>query len=120
MRPAEFVGLLFLGRDVAHSVHLNTRSYAKHMALQAFYEEIVDLADTFAEAYQGKHGLIGSIALQSVKKTNNIIEFLQDQLDEIESNRYKVVEKESTALQNIIDEIVALYLSTLYKLKFLG
>lgn len=120
MKAADFVGLLFLGRDVAHSVHLNTRSYAKHVALQTFYEGVVELADSFAEAYQGKYGLIGGINLQSVKKTNNIIEFLQDQLDEIEANRYKVVEKECTALHNIIDEIVALYLGTLYKLRFLG
>jgi hypothetical protein len=120
MKCADFVGLLFLGRDVAHSVHLNTRSYAKHMALQGFYEGIVDLADSFAEAYQGKYGLIGGITLQSAKKTANIVEFLQDQLDEIEANRYKVVDKDCTALQNIIDEIVGLYLSTLYKLRFLA
>ncbi len=29
---AEFIGTLFLARDTAHSVHLNTRSYAKHKA----------------------------------------------------------------------------------------
>jgi hypothetical protein len=120
MKPADFVGLLFLARDVAHSVHLNTRSYAKHVALQGFYEGIVDLADSFAEAYQGKYGLIGPISLQAVKKNNNIVEFLQDSLDQIESVRYKVVDKECTALHNIIDEIVGLYLSTLYKLRFLG
>lgn len=120
MKPADFVGLLFLGRDVAHSVHLNTRSFAKHMALQTFYEEIVGLADSFAEAYQGKHGLIGGITLQTAKKTANIVEFLQDQMDEIEANRYKVVDKDCTAIQNIIDEIVGLYLSTLYKLRFLA
>ncbi len=120
MKCADFVGLLFLGRDVAHSAHLNTRSYAKHMALQGFYEGIVDLADSFAEAYQGKYGLIGGITLQSAKKTANIVEFLQDQLDEIEANRYKVVDKDCTALQNIIDEIVGLYLSTIYKLRFLA
>lgn len=120
MKAADFVGLLFLGRDVAHSVHLNTRSYAKHVALQGFYEGIIDLADSFAEAYQGKYGLIGGITLQTAKKTANIVEFLQDQMDEIEANRYKVVDKECTALHNIIDEIVALYLSTLYKLRFLA
>jgi len=54
MKAAEFVGKLFLARDVAHSVHLNTRSYAKHKALKTFYEDIVDLADEFAEAYMGK------------------------------------------------------------------
>jgi len=120
MKPADFVGMLFLARDVTHSVHLNTRSYAKHMALQGFYEGIVGLADDFAEAYQGRHGLIGPISLQSAKKTSNVIEFLQDQLAEIESNRYKFCEKEETAIQNIIDEIVALYLSTLYRLRFLA
>lgn len=116
----KFIGMLFLARDVTHSVHLNTRSYAKHKALQKFYEGIVDLADTFAETYQGRHGLIGGIALHSAKKTTNVTEFLQDQLDEIEKCRDEVVDAKDTALQNIIDEIVALYLQTLYKLRFLS
>ena len=115
-----FIGNLFLARDVAHSVHLNTRSFAKHSALNEFYEEIVDLADKFAEAYQGKYGLIGPIALQSAKKTNNVVEFLEDMVKTIMSDRYDVVEKECTPLQNIIDEILALFYSTLYKLKFLA
>ena len=59
MKAAEFVGMLFLARDVTHSVHLNTRSYAKHVALNVFYDEVIDKADAFAEAYQGRHGLIG-------------------------------------------------------------
>jgi hypothetical protein len=120
MKACDFVGMLFLARDVAHSVHLNTRSFAKHMALQGFYEEIVGLADSFAEAYQGKHGLMGPISLMSAKKTTNIVEFLQDQMDEIEAERFKIVDKDCTPLHNIIDEIVALYLSTLYKLRFLA
>ena len=120
MKPNDFVGCLFLARDVAHSVHLNTRSFAKHTALNGFYDGIVDLADKFAEAYQGRHGLIGPISLMSAKKTGNIIEFLEDQVDEIEKCRYEVCDKSETALQNIIDEIVGLYLSTLYKLKFLS
>ena len=120
MKCADFVGTLFLARDVAHSVHLNTRSFAKHSALNSFYDEIVDLADKFAEAYQGRHGLIGPISLMSAKKTTNIVEFLEDSLADIEKMRYEVVEKTDTPLQNIIDEIVGLYLSTLYKLKFLA
>lgn len=120
MKPADFVGMLFLARDVTHSVHLNTRSYAKHKALGGFYDKVVDLADDFAEAYQGRHGLIGPITLMSAKKTTNVTEFLQDQLAEIEANRYKFCDKDETAIQNIIDEIVALYLSTLYRLRFLA
>ena len=120
MKPADFVGMLFLARDVTHSVHLNTRSYAKHKALGGFYDKVVDLADDFAEAYQGRHGLIGPITLMSAKKTSNVVEFLQDQLAEIEANRYKFCDEDDSAIQNIIDEIISLYLSTLYKLKFLA
>jgi chloramphenicol O-acetyltransferase len=120
MKCADFVGTLFLARDVAHSVHLNTRSFSKHMALNSFYDEVVELADKFTEAYQGRHGLIGPISLMSAKKTTNIVEFLEDSLADIEKMRYEVCEKTDTALQNIIDEIVGLYLSTLYKLKFLA
>ena len=117
---AEFIGTLFLARDTAHSVHLNTRSYAKHKALGSFYDGVIDLADTLAEAYQGRHGLIGPIALMSAKKTNNVVEFLEGQVDDLMEMRYKVVEKDCTPIQNIIDEIFGLYYTTLYKLKFLA
>jgi hypothetical protein len=120
MNAAQFVGQLFLGRNVAHSVHLNTRSYSKHKALGHFYEDVIELADKFAEAYQGRHGLIGPIAIPASKKTTNIVEFMQDQLAEIEKGRYDVCEKTDTPIQNIIDEIVGLYLSTIYKLRFLA
>jgi hypothetical protein len=101
-------------------VHLNTRSYSKHKALQKFYENIIDLADSFAEAYQGRYGLIGPIGLQSAKKTTNIIEFLESQLEDVEKCRYEVCDKDDTPLQNLIDGIIELYLSTLYRLKFLS
>lgn len=115
-----FLGNLFLARDVTHSVHLNTRSYAKHKALNKFYEGIIGLADDLAEAYQGRYGLIGPITLQSAKKTNNVVEFLEDSLKTIEDTRYEVVKKEDAAIQTLIDNIVVLYLQTIYKLKFLA
>lgn len=120
MSCADFVGMLFLARDVAHSAHLNTRSFAKHSALGSFYDGVIDLADKFAEAYQGKYGLIGPITLMSAKKTNNVVDFLEGQVEDLHEMRYKVVDKECTPLQNIIDEIFGLYYTTLYKLKFLA
>jgi hypothetical protein len=118
MSCADLIGHLFLARDVTHSVHLNTRSYAKHKALGGFYEKIIDLADDLAEAYQGRYGLIGPITLHSAKKTNNVVDFLEDSLEEVRKERKEY--SDDTALQNIIDEIEGLYLSTLYKLKFLA
>jgi hypothetical protein len=120
MKCADFLGILFLARDVAHSVHLNTRSFSKHKALNIFYERIVGAADDFAEAYQGRHGLIGAITLQSAKKTNNITEFLEDSLKQIEDCRYEVCDKSDSSLQQLIDNIIEIYLRTLYKLKFLA
>lgn len=120
MSCKEFVGLLFVARDVTHSAHLNTRSYAKHKALEGFYDGIVDLADKFAEAYQGRYGLIGAVSMPQVKKASNILEFVEGSLKEVEKMRYDVCDKNDTPLQNIIDEIVGLYLSTIYKLKFLA
>ena len=120
MTAADFLGLLFLARDVTHSVHLNTRSYSKHVALNIFYDRIIDAADDFAESYQGRHGLIGPITLHSAKKTSNVIEFLEDSLKQIEDARYVVVDKNDTSLQQLIDNIVEIYLRTLYKLKFLA
>ena len=120
MNAAQLVGLLFLGRNVAHSVHLNTRSHSKHVALNIFYDRIIGAADDFAEAYQGRYGLIGPIAIPASKKTANIIEFLQEQLAEIEKGRYDVCDKSDTSLQQLIDNIVEIYLRTIYKLRFLA
>ena len=120
MKCADFVGILFLARDVTHSVHLNTRSYSKHVALNIFYDRIIGAADDFAEAYQGRHGLIGPITLHSAKKTSNVIEFLEDSLAEIEAARYTVCDKSDSSLQQLIDNIVEIYLRTLYKLRFLA
>ena len=117
---ADFMGILFLARDVAHSVHLNTRSYSKHQALNIFYDRIIGAADDFAETYQGRHGLIGPITLHSAKKTTKITEFLEASLAEVEEMRYKVAKKEDSTLQQLIDNIVEIYLRTLYKLKFLA
>jgi len=120
MKACDFVGLLFLARDVTHSVHLNTRSYSKHKALNIFYDRIIDAADDFAEAYQGRHGLMGPITLHSAKKTSNVIEFLEDSLKEIEDCRYEVADKSDSSLQQLIDNIIEIYLRTLYKLRFLA
>jgi hypothetical protein len=120
MKACDFVGLLFLARDVTHSVHLNTRSYSKHVALNIFYDRIIGAADDFAEAYQGRHGLMGPITLHSAKKTTNVIEFLEDSLKEIEACRYEVADKSDSSLQQLIDNIIEIYLRTLYKLRFLA
>ena len=71
-------------------------------------------------SFSGRYGL--PIALGQLTATHRlaVLELAGDSLDEVEANRYKVCEEADTAIQNIIDEIVGQYLSTLYKLRFLA
>ena len=115
----KYVALLFLARDIAHRVHLKTRSFSEHMALNEFYTDIVEHADDFAEAYQGCYNELLNIPLLSNDYKGNIVEVLQAQKDWIEANREAIVPRANTALHNIIDEAVGTYDKALYKLRFL-
>ena len=114
----EFIALLFMARDITHREHLKTKSYAQHMALGAFYPAIIELADDVAEAYQGCEGKL--LTIPYIKNTANgsVESILRSHLEWIKKNREKLSDESS--IQNIIDEVVALYQSTLYKLKFLS
>lgn len=115
----EYIALLFLARDLAHRAHLRTRSYAEHMALGAFYEGIIPLADAFAEAYQGRYNELLDVPLIDNEFEGEIGDILEQQLELIQAGREKMVPRSESSLHNIIDEAVALYQSTLYKLRFL-
>lgn len=115
---AQFIAILFLSRDIAHREHLRTKSYAQHMALGSFYESIIDLADSFAEMYQGRHGIVQVIPqLNDDEQDQEPVQLLKKYLALIEKTRYTAVEKADSALQNKIDEIVGQFLSTIYKLE---
>ena len=111
-----FMGVLFVSRDLAHREHLKTNSYARHKALGKFYGSIIDLADSFAEAYQGKHNKRLDIPLVNNELKGDMSEILRRQVEWINDNRKSICEDEDTAINNIVDEIVGLYYSTLYLL----
>jgi hypothetical protein len=114
----ELAGLLFSSGETAHKIHLQTKSYAAHKALNEYYDEITDLTDKLVEAYQGKFGLVGSYEV-SISDEKSPVKYLTSVVDEVELNRYTWLDEKDTYLQNIIDEIVGLLYSTLYKLKYL-
>lgn len=120
---AELVMRCFAARTAAHALHLGTRSYAKHMALGDFYGGIGDLADSFAEAYQGVYGLLklptGGGYDQS-KDYKDGIGLLAELRGWIQAKRRDIGSEKDTELQNLIDEIVGLIDGTAYKLRFLG
>ena len=120
----ELIATLFLSREFAHRRHLlvtGTGSFAAHTALGTFYDDIIDRADAIAEAYQGRNGLMDEIPYLDGPKGKKSIAatatWLEGQLDKIEGMRYDCCPKTDTAIQNLIDEAVATYLSVIYKLR---
>ena len=115
----EFTVFLFNVRTVSHIMHLNTRSFAQHAALDNFYTSIVGLADRFAEASIGQ--------FKSIAWPECITEGLVTQADPVQYlQKVKLgVEKadeliEPQDLKNIVGEILELVSSTLYKLENLN
>ena len=111
----EFIGMLFLARDVTHSAHLNTRSYAKHKALGKFYDEIIEALDALVEAHQGLNGLIGSIPSPTDTKGDSL-KILKADAEWIEANHEEICGG-NRAVANLIDNVTGIYLTTIYKLE---
>lgn len=108
-KHGDFISKLFHSRNVAHLIHLNTKSFALHKALDMYYNEILDLTDTLAETS------FGSIGRQSIVIPEASLEDINTHLTNlrkyIESNRDIFI---GSHLQNIIDEVVALIDKTTY------
>ena len=120
MIVSQFVSTLFASRTQAHIFHLQTDSFAAHKALNEYYDGIVDLVDSFVEGYQGKYGIVQgymNVALQEYQSCDGVIAYFTI-LDAYITKTRSMVAQDSY-LQNIIDEIVDLINSTLYKLKYL-
>ena len=115
--PAKFVSKIFEARQMAHVFHLQTDSYSKHMALDAFYKDILKLNDSLIETYSGQYEIIENYEMIEGEPTDNCIEYFIELADFIKNTRYKAFLEEDTHLHNIIDEMVSLIYKTLYKLK---
>lgn len=109
----QFASLLFEIEVVAHVAHLQTDSYAQHMALDSLYSGMQGLRDKFIEDYQGTYGIIRGYLEISPRDGVDIIPYLTVRNAEIASFRLTLSEG---FLQQDIDDIQSLISSTLYKL----
>jgi hypothetical protein len=114
---AALIMQLFHARTNAHVQHLRTRSYAAHVALNEFYDSIVELTDSLAEATQGRYGILDYPELP-YKTESDPIQMIRGLRRYIDENRDGMCDH--SELQNLIDEIVAQMDSTLYKLENLS
>lgn len=108
------IAMLFLARDLAHAAHFRTDSLAEHLALEKFYDGVVDLADKLAESWMGHQAKkLGDIPLLDNEFTGAIDDILEQQLAWIEDNR----PGSPSYIENIFDEVCALFAQTLYRLR---
>ena len=99
-------------------MHLRTTSYATHVALSTYYDEVVDLVDALAEAIQGCYGeLIDNYPTMFANVTGEPLNYLEMLKDYVADNRQNMPSESN--IQNEIDTIATLIDSTIYKLRFL-
>ena len=110
---ADFISTLLHSGTVTHFMHLSTDSFAVHMALGAYYPEIIELTDSFAEAYSGCYEKIKNFP-ENFHNAKEPVKYMESIKEYVKKNRQAMPEE--TELQNIIDEIAGLIDSTLYKL----
>ena len=110
----ELICRVFTTRNASHLEHWRTRSYAQHMALGSFYEDIIDNIDTIIECYQGNFGLI-TTSNQTCSINKDIVKQLRSDVKWIADNRSAIAQNVD-ALENLIDGLTEVYLRTIYKL----
>ena len=115
----DMVSMLLHSRTQVHTLHLQTKSYPEHIALNEYYDGIVGLIDGIIESYQGKYEIIQgykSYDLVNYKSTEATISYLKGLDDKVQKLRGCC---KDTFIQNQIDNVNELINSTLYKLRFL-
>jgi hypothetical protein len=117
----EFVGTLLHSATITHLMHFQVTgegSNAKHMALAAYYDGIVELTDSLVEALQGcEKTIITGYPRMFANVTGEPLAYLEGLKQYVSVNRESISEESN--IQNEIDTIVTLIDSTIYKLTFL-
>ena len=114
----QLISRVFYARNVAHFEHwraTGTGSFAKHMALGSFYDDIIEAIDDLVEAYQGAFDLIGNIPAPETP-TGDVLKLLEGDADWIEENHEDIC-LGNRAVGNLVDTVTDTYLSTIYKLR---
>jgi hypothetical protein len=117
LEAARFVAMCLEARTHAHKLHLTTTSYAHHMALNSFYDEVGDLTDAYAEAYMGMYGKFQTIPAANTTFQDDPAKFMEQFMGAVDKMRARA--NTSPTCAALIDDIAALAASTHYKLSVL-
>jgi len=109
-----FLNYLIDARTCLHLHHWSENSYAKHVALEEIYTELLELLDQLVETEQVNRKL--TLQSNGGKINSDSITYVQEVLNYV--RKYRSIFPHSFQ-QNILDEIEALLSKGIYKLKFL-
>lgn len=113
-KAVEFFARVRAAATAMHFFHLITPSYAQHVASQTFYDEIIDLVDTFCETFIGRYGKFE--VMPNVKEpATDGLQIVGNLTKWVDANRMAI--SDLSEIQNEIDNIVNLCNSTAYKLR---
>lgn len=110
----EFLSRILNSRNEVHIMHLQAKTLSIHLALEAFYEEILDIFDELVETYQAKNGILTGYKGTNYTSLSNPIEYMIDFLKFLTDNRSVLGD---TDFENIIDTAKSLTKRTIYKLQ---
>jgi hypothetical protein len=111
----EFISRILCCHNQTAIAHWKSKSFSEHEALGDFYGSIIGILDRIVETHQGVSGLVSEIEYHEYD-SKNILEYLKEELVWIVENQKKLSDGISS-ISNIIDEMVALFLKTIYKLE---
>lgn len=119
MTIEELFGTLQMSVVSGWRKHLRTAKYAKHEALDEFYKEMPEKVDALIEAWMGAHGKkVGSFQNTLSASNMNTLKYLGE-LKRVCKEGYALM-GDNDELKSLLDDIVNLINSTLYKVKELA
>lgn len=119
--PSVTIGEFFLkllhAATNGHILHLQTKSYSEHKALQKYYEKLPNLVDAIIEQWQGAYQTIVEYPATYEAPNMDALQEVMAVRDFLAKNR--AIVGDYTSIQNQVDELMSLLDSTVYKLTFL-
>ncbi len=108
----KLIDKMFAARNAAHIKHWKTKSYSEHVALGDYYDAVIEKLDGIVEAHQGTFGVVGKVEGEQ----KDLSKVIHDEIIWLTENREKIA-KSIPAIENLIDDLTALHMTTLYKLE---
>lgn len=112
----DLISKAFSTRNILHFQHWRTQSYAQHNAVGDLYDDIISTIDNIVECYQGKFGLITGLSTLGVAEPTDIVSHVKAEAQWICDNSCAIANDDDT-IENLIQDLLAKYYKTIYKLE---